>query len=131
MNSPLEGGSRFGEPKTSHAPSRVEISVWRRTIWLHSEKSLRFAARFFDHPSRGRFDSGFTLVELLVSLTLLGMLSLVLLGGLHFGRSVWEASETKTAAVDRIRAFQTVFKSELERAYPELGEVNATEGAKG
>ncbi len=131
MNPPLGGGSKFAEPKTSHAPSRAEqTSEGHRTIWPNSKKSLRLAARFFDHPSRRRFDSGFTLIELLVSLTLLGMLSLVLLGGLHFGRSVWEASETKTAAVDRIRAFQTVLKSELERTYPELGEANASEGAK-
>jgi len=77
-----------------------------------------------------RCQAGFTLVELLVSLTLLGMLSLVLLGGLHFGRSVWQASETKTAAVDRVRAFQAALASELERAYPEIGEANATEGSK-
>jgi general secretion pathway protein J len=75
-------------------------------------------------------EGGFTLVELLVSLTLLGMLSLVLLGGLHFGRSVWQASETKTAAVDRIRAFQAAFASELQRAYPEIDETNASEGSK-
>jgi general secretion pathway protein J len=75
-------------------------------------------------------EGGFTLVELLVSLTLLGMLSLVLLGGLHFGRSVWQASETKTAAVDRIRAFQVALAAELQRAYPEIDESNATEGTK-
>jgi hypothetical protein len=58
------------------------------------------------------------------------MLSLVLFNGLHFGRSVWQASVTKTAAVDRIRAFQVALASDLERAYPEIDETNASEGAK-
>lgn len=75
-------------------------------------------------------DSGFTLVELLVSLTLLGMLSLVLFGGVHFGRSVWQATETKTAAVDRIRAFQASLATELSRTYPEIDEANGSVGAK-
>lgn len=83
--------------------------------WLHLER---------------RWEGGFTLVELLVSLTLLGMLSLVLLGGLHFGRSVWQATETKTAAINRIRAFQAALASELARTYPEVEETDASEGEK-
>jgi general secretion pathway protein J len=65
-------------------------------------------------------EDGFTLVELLVALTLMGLLSLVLFGGLHFGRRVWEASEAETAADNRIRAFQVAFAELLARAYPEV-----------
>ena len=79
---------------------------------------------------RSRKDAGFTLVELLVSLVLLGMLSLVLFDGLHFGRSVWQATESKTAAVDRIRAFEASFSTELARAYPEIEQTEAGEAAK-
>ena len=82
------------------------------------------------HPPLEGGSAGFTLVELLVSMTLLGMLSLVLFSGLHFGRSVWQASETKTAAVDRIRAFQATLATELARAYPEIDQTNAGEAAK-
>jgi hypothetical protein len=60
----------------------------------------------------------------------MGMLSLVLLGGLHFGRRVWEASETTTAALDRIRAFQSSLASELARTYPEIDSSQAGEASK-
>ena len=73
-----------------------------------------------------RAESGFTLLELLVAMTLAGFLSLVLFGGLHLGRRVWEASETATANADRVREFQTDLTRALQRAYPELISVDAT-----
>lgn len=74
---------------------------------------LRESARAYD-------DAGFTLLEMLVAVALLGMLSVVLFEGLHFGHRVWEASETTTASVDRIRAFRNDLAAALARAYPEL-----------
>ena len=35
-------------------------------------------------------EAGFTLLELLISMTLLGLLMLVVLGGLRFGARAWE-----------------------------------------
>jgi hypothetical protein len=58
------------------------------------------------------------------------MLSLVLFDGLHFGRSVWQATVSKTAAVDRVRAFQTAFATEIARAYPEIEQTNAGDSTK-
>ena len=39
---------------------------------------------------RHRSEAGFTLIELLVALTLLGLISVVLFGGLRFGTRAWE-----------------------------------------
>jgi len=72
------------------------------------------------HSSRVRADSGFTLVEMLVAVTLFGLLSLVLFEALHFGHRVWEASVTVAATNNRIRAFREDVSRALSRAYPEL-----------
>jgi general secretion pathway protein J len=65
-------------------------------------------------------DGGFTLLELLVAMTLLGLLSVVLYGALTFGVRTWERSETLTAATNGVRQVQSLLATELSRAYPEL-----------
>jgi len=65
-------------------------------------------------------DEGFTLLELLVAITLLGLLSLALFGGVSFGMRVWDRSE-KTADSARGRhVFEEELRDRLSRADPEL-----------
>ena len=61
---------------------------------------------------------GFTLIELLVSLTLLGLLFVLLFGGLRFGMRAWEHSAVAADASDSIRTVQELLRSEIERACP-------------
>ncbi len=81
-------------------------------------------------------DGGFTLMELLVAMTLLAMLSLVLLGGMRFGVQIWQRTETAAADSGRIRAVQLELSGMLARAYPffvQQGPANAEvafEGAR-
>jgi general secretion pathway protein J len=65
-------------------------------------------------------EAGFTLLELLVSMTLLALLSLVLFGGFRFGTRAWDRSETSTAATSEIRRAQDIIAETLGRAYPEM-----------
>jgi general secretion pathway protein J len=65
-------------------------------------------------------DSGFTLLELLVAMTLLGLLSIALFGALTFGVRSWERSETLTAQSNAVRQAQTLLSRTLGEAYPEL-----------
>ncbi len=65
-------------------------------------------------------EAGFTLLELLVALTLLAMLSLVLFGGFRFGTRAWDRSESATAGGNEIRRAQDAIASTLSRAYPEM-----------
>lgn len=67
-----------------------------------------------------RNDAGFTLMELLVSMTLLAMLSVVLFGGLRFGVQIWHRSETATADINRVRSVQAQIAALVAQAYPFL-----------
>ncbi len=60
--------------------------------------------------------SGFTLIELLVALTLFGLISIVVMGGLRFGTRVWETGDSRAQAVAEIEAVQSVLRRYLAQA---------------
>lgn len=59
---------------------------------------------------------GFTLIELLVALTLFGVISVVLMGGLRFGTRVWETADTRTQALAEIEAVQGILRRYVSQA---------------
>lgn len=63
-------------------------------------------------------EAGFTLLEMMVSLTLLSLLSLLLFGGLRLGARAWDHSEARGAGMDELRVVQQLLRSEIEQAYP-------------
>ncbi|HSZ74975.1 MAG TPA: prepilin-type N-terminal cleavage/methylation domain-containing protein [Rhizomicrobium sp.] len=71
-------------------------------------------------------DAGFTLLELLVAMTLLGFLTALMFDGLRFGRRAWETTENAAQLSNTIRTFQYTLRDELSRAYPLLQAVDAT-----
>lgn len=62
--------------------------------------------------------AGFTLMELLVAMTLLGLVMVLLTGGIRFGARVWERSEAQGSHTDTIRVAQEFLRRQLSRAYP-------------
>lgn len=64
-------------------------------------------------PSR---QSGFTLVELLVAIVLLGMISLALFGSIRFGARSWEAGHERLEQISEIEVAQSVLRRLLGRA---------------
>lgn len=62
--------------------------------------------------------AGFTLVELLIALTLLGLLSAALLGGLRFGLRAWDQTAGRAADIDEIAGAQRFLRQALSEAYP-------------
>jgi len=67
-----------------------------------------------------RDDRGFTLLEMLVATTLLGLLSLVLYGALQFGLRSWQRSEEVSVRSNMVRQVQGLLATDLARAYPEV-----------
>jgi general secretion pathway protein J len=72
-------------------------------------------------------DGGFTLLELLVAVTLLALLSVALVAGLRFGTRIWDKAETSDVDTNAVRAAQKRVALDLVRIYPKLVVVNATD----
>ena len=63
-------------------------------------------------------EGGFTLLELLVAITLLGLLMLALFGGLRLGTRAWETSETRVDDAAGLVAVQGFVRSRLQQVHP-------------
>lgn len=61
---------------------------------------------------------GFTLLELLVAMTLLGLVMTMAFGGLRFGTRVWEAGEVHLDQRARLIGAQRVMRDMLGRLHP-------------
>jgi general secretion pathway protein J len=62
--------------------------------------------------------SGFTLVEMLVGLALLGLMTLLLFGALRFSIRSWDRAEAKTLQVVDVRIVEGVLRREIGKAFP-------------
>ena len=56
---------------------------------------------------------GFTLIELLVALTLFGLISVVLFGGLRFGTRAWETGQARIEHLAEIEAVQGLLRRQI------------------
>jgi general secretion pathway protein J len=70
-----------------------------------------------NRPRAGRA-AGFTLLELLVAITLLGLLMTALFGGLRLGARVWEVSEQRLDDSARLQVVQDFLRERLMQAHP-------------
>ncbi len=68
------------------------------------------------HWRTGRGCAGFTLIELLIALTLVGLLSVVLVGGLRFGTRVWETGHERSESFAEIEAVHGFLRRQLSQA---------------
>ncbi len=68
--------------------------------------------------ARRRSESGFTLIELLVALTLLGLISVVLFGGLRFGTRAWEVGNLRAEQLAQVQAVQALLRRRIAQALP-------------
>lgn len=61
---------------------------------------------------------GFTLVELLVALTLLGLLMVALFGGLQLGARAWETTGERLDDSARLQLVQDFLRTRISQTYP-------------
>ena len=68
--------------------------------------------------SRRLRQQGFTLLELLIALTLLGLILVLLFGGLRLGVRSWDASQKQVDSLNSVRSLENFLRRELSVAYP-------------
>lgn len=61
---------------------------------------------------------GFTLLELLIALTLLGLILVLLFGGLRLGVRSWDASQKQVDSLNSVRSLENFLRREMSVAYP-------------
>jgi len=62
--------------------------------------------------------NGFTLLELLIGMVLLGMMLTLLFGGLRLGSRSWDSGDQRADASAQLRAIQSFIRRELGQALP-------------
>ena len=65
------------------------------------------------HPQQG-----FTLLELLISITLLGFILVLLFGGLRLGVRSWDAVQQQVDNLNSVRSIESFLRREMEATYP-------------
>jgi general secretion pathway protein J len=80
---------------------------------------MKVAPRF-RHSKEGRrsLGAGFTLLELLIALTLMSLLTVVILGALGTGARVWERASAGQQIVEETVVARKFLRRWLEQAYP-------------
>lgn len=73
-------------------------------------------------------EAGFTLVELLVAVTLLGFVSILLFGGLRLGTRVWERTETGFQSDRALHRTESAMVDAIGHAYPRFVHRSGTTG---
>jgi len=61
---------------------------------------------------------GFTLLELLISLTLLGLILVLLFGGLRLSVRSWDSVQKKVDNLNSVRSVESFLRREMEQIYP-------------
>jgi general secretion pathway protein J len=67
-------------------------------------------------------EAGFTLLELLIAMTLTSFVALLLFGGVRLGTRTWERTDRTVARTDEIASAQSILRYEMERIYPAYAE---------
>src|SRR5690242_3810902 len=70
------------------------------------------------NPKRTCRQDGYTLIELLVAMLLLGLVGLTITGGIQFGARVWEHSETNISDTEALDMTQGILREFLSVAVP-------------
>jgi general secretion pathway protein J len=77
-----------------------------------------------------RDDAGFTLVELLATIALLSLLSMLLVGSLRFGLKAWDRGITHSDRIEHVMLTQDFLQRDVEDAYPYFSNGERAQGGR-
>ena len=63
-------------------------------------------------------EAGFTLLELIVSMTILSMVAVLIAYSLHLGIDAWQRGERETGETQRLRVLSGILYQQIKSAYP-------------
>ena len=78
-------------------------------------------------PRRRVCEAGFTLVELLVAVTLLALLTTLVFGAIKYGARAWAETDHRAVAAADLSAVQDVFRHAIGGAYPAFASADPTD----
>jgi general secretion pathway protein J len=78
-------------------------------------------------PQRHIGEQGFTLVELLVAVTLLALLTTLVFGAIKYAARAWAETDHRAVAAADLSAVQAVFRQAITGAYPAFASADPTD----
>lgn len=63
-------------------------------------------------------EAGYAIIEMLVSLLIMGMVSVMMISGFSAGRRVWERTDSQTHAAEIVGGAQMLLRQRLEHIFP-------------
>ncbi len=72
-----------------------------------------------------RREQGFTLLELLISLTILTIVTVIIGSGLRLAMDAWEKGEIETGETQRLRILSSIFSQQLKSVYPYMIKIDS------
>ncbi len=82
-----------------------------------AEQEIIHHSSFILHPS------GFTLLELIIAITILPLIILIIGNGFRLGMNAWEKGEQETLWTQRFRVLSGLLSQQIKSAYPYIMEV--------
>ncbi len=106
---------RGGQFSIANFPLEKKLLPFDRTKKNMGRRGIKFQA-----PDRHRtnFQTGFTLLELIIAFALLSIVTLIIGSGFSLGRKAWEKGENVTQETQRIRILRDMIFREIKSAYP-------------
>lgn len=77
-----------------------------------------YKIRSFSDRSVRAGSGGFTLLELVIAMTILTLVTVIIGGGLRLGINAWKKGELETDETQRLRILSGMFSQQLKSAYP-------------
>lgn len=72
-----------------------------------------------------RREQGFTLLELLISLTILTMVTVIIGAGLRLAMNAWEKGDIETGETQKLRILSSMFSQQLKSVFPYMTEIDS------